>query len=87
MIARLAPWLQDLKDAWPMVVSIVAAVGWAWRQIRRKVFDPIAETQKLVEYHLGPNGKTTPIHVRLIALERAHNIEHHTEGDHDDDAG
>ena len=53
----------------------------AWRQIRRKVFDPIAKTQKLVEYHLGPNGKTTPIHVRLIALEHAHNIEHHTEAD------
>ena len=79
MIATLPPWLQDLKDAWPMVLSVVAAVGWAWRQIRRKVFDQIAKTQKLVEYHLGPNGRTTPIHVRLDALEKAHNIEHQGE--------
>lgn len=83
MIATLPPWLQDLKDAWPMVISIVAAAGWAWRQIRRKVFDPIAETKHLVEYHLGPNGTTTPVHVRLVALEKAHNIEH--QGDHDAD--
>lgn len=79
MIATLPPWLQDLKDAWPMVLSVVAAVGWAWRQIRRKVFDPIAKTHKLVEYHLGPDGRTTPIHVRLIALGKAHNIEHQGE--------
>jgi hypothetical protein len=81
MIAVLPPWLQDLKEAWPMVISVVGVLVAAWRQIRRKVFDPIAKTQKLVEYHLGPNGKTTPIHVRLIALEHAHNIEHHTEAD------
>ena len=78
-MATLPPWLQDLKDAWPMVVSVVAAVGWAWRQIRRKVFEPIAKTQRLVEYHLGPNGTTTPIHKRLIALEKAHQIEHEGE--------
>lgn len=81
MIAVLPPWLQDLKDAWPMVISVVGVLVAAWRQIRRKVFDPIAKTQKLVEYHLGPNGKTTPVHVRLIALEKAHSIEHHPEGD------
>lgn len=76
MMATLPPWLQDLKDAWPMVVTIGGVAVAAWRQIRRKVFDPIAKTQKLVEYHLGPNGTTTPIHRRLSALEHAHNIEH-----------
>lgn len=75
MVATLPVWLQDMKDAWPMVLSILAALGWVWRQIRLKVMDPIAKTQKLVEYHLGPNGKTKPIHRRLIALEKANGID------------
>lgn len=87
MIATLPPWLQDLKDAWPIVLSVIAALGWAWRQIRRNVMDPIQKTQKLVEYHLGPNGRTKPIHRRLIALERANGIDPTDEGYIDDDAG
>lgn len=75
MIATLPPWLQDLKDAWPMVLSTVAAVGWARRQIRRKVVEPIVRTEKLVAYHLGPNGNTKPIHKRLKSLEKANGID------------
>lgn len=86
MIARLAPWLQDTVDAWPLVTSIALLLGWAWRQIRRNVMDPIAKTQKLVEYHLGPNGNTKPIHRRLIALEKANGIDGTDDGYTDDDA-
>lgn len=32
-------------------------------------------TGHLVKYHLGPNGKTTPMHVRMARLEVVHDIE------------
>jgi hypothetical protein len=34
-----------------------------------------SRTGRLVDYHLGPNGTTPAIHLRLRDLEQAHGIE------------
>lgn len=75
MTATMA-WLKELEAAWPIILFGLGLLAAAWRQIRRKVIDPINRTAKLVEYHLGPNGTTPPVWFRLQLMEKAHRIEH-----------
>lgn len=88
MIANLTAWLQDVMDLWPLWAAVGSLLGawvlWSFKTwVRDTIATPLATLGKqidriehLVDYHLGPNDGTTPVHKRLIALEKAHDIEH-----------
>lgn len=50
MIAKLPTFLQDIADAWPLILGVVAAVGWAGRRQRQwtkeHISDPIHELRR-----------------------------------------
>lgn len=87
MIAKLSPFIQDVMDLWPLWAFIGSVIG-AWLMwslktwLRINVADPIARarteqaaTHHLVQYHLGPNGDTKPLHRRVADIEKANGID------------
>ena len=81
-------WTRDITV---MAASVAAILGMRelvktiWHGIRETISAAVdhSDTGKLVKYHLGPNGTTPPIHVRLKRLEKAHNIYDIEESDHE----
>ena len=71
MIAKLPAALQDVIDAWPLVLGVIALIGWVGRRQRAWV----REIRHLVRYHLGPNGETKALHKRVSDIEKANGIE------------
>lgn len=56
-----------------MLVKPISTAFGAW--VRKQVEDATEKHRELVKYHLGTNGKTTPIHQRLSRLETAAGLE------------
>lgn len=80
MIAVLPMWMRDLVDAWPLVMAVLAFVGWLVRSIYKVLrkldkLDKLDEIERIVRHHLGPNGETPPMWRRMERLEMAHDIE------------
>lgn len=83
--------VMDLWPLWAAIGSLIGAwIVWSLRTwLKVNVADPIAQvrrhqdrhgeelaaTRHLVQYHLGPNGKTKPMHRRVADIERANGIE------------
>lgn len=65
----------SVRNAWGRLMR------WLWSgfegAVARATDDIRADLSKLkhiTEYHLGPNGATTPVHERLKRLEEVHDI-------------
>ena len=56
-----------------MMVKPVSTAFGSW--VKKQVQDATEDYRQLVTYHLGTNGKTTPIHQRLSRLETAAGLE------------
>lgn len=68
--ASIATGIGIVIGIFTLIEKFSGAMGrWVQRQIEA------SKTARLVEYHLGPNGKTRPIHQRLMKLEEAHGID------------
>ena len=61
----------QVQEASEGLASRVERVG---RQVE-ELYEAIEDHRHYVLYHLGPNGKTKPIHQRLQDLERVHRID------------
>lgn len=61
----------QVREASEELASRVEGVG----QQVEELYEAIEDHRHYVLYHLGPNGKTKPIHQRLQDLERVHRID------------
>ncbi len=52
-----------------LVRSFWAGFKRAVREATEDLREDVSATRKIVDYHLGPNGETKPMHERLCTLE------------------
>lgn len=78
MIASVSVFDEVIKWAIPAGGAGILAVIRLMYQALRKLDvlgEKVADLHHYTRYHLGPNGEATPIHTRLGALERVHDLE------------